>query len=177
MIKTLARKIEGRNHQCGDCSEDPAIQCEQNEAINATGAKRCLRTHPSTVTAGLLPLGPDPVRLDPPRLETAFRPRLIRRKTLVRIIQWICSIASPSAFDCGFPRQPPLSETSRGANTSGGLLRPATSSLRHFPHQRTAKSESGRLARKIVPAALLRSAPGLKTGDLSEIRLPEVPTQ
>lgn len=69
-------------------------------------AKRCLRTHPSTVTAGLLPLGPDPVRLDPPRLETAFRPRLTRRKTQGRIIQWISSIASPSAFECRFPRQP-----------------------------------------------------------------------
>jgi hypothetical protein len=101
---------------------------------------------------------------------------LTRRKTQGRIIQWISSIASPSAFDCGFPRQPPLRETSREANISGGFLRPATSSLRHFPRRRTAKSESGRLARKIVPAALLHFAPSLKTDDPSEIRLSEVPT-
>jgi|GEM_PF-2447515 len=173
---TLTRKIEGRNHQCGDCKRIRRFNDGQNRAINAKGAKRCLRTHPSTVTAGLLPLGPDPVRLDPPRLETAFRPRLTRRKTQGRIIQWISSIASPSAFDCGFPRQPPLRETSREANISGGFLRPATSSLRHFPRRRTSKSESGRLARKIVPAALLQFAPSLKTDDPSEIRLSEVPT-
>lgn len=78
---TLARKIEGRNHQCGDCAQDDVIRQQQIRGTNAMGARRCLRTHPSTVTAGLLPLGPDPVRLDPPRLETAFRPRLIWRKT------------------------------------------------------------------------------------------------
>ena len=173
---TLTRKIEGRNHQCGDCKRIRRFNDGQNRAINAKGAKRCLRTHPSTVTAGLLPLGPDPVRLDPPRLETAFRPRLKRRKTQGRIIQWISSIASPSAFDCGFPRQPPLCETSHGANIPGGFLRPATSSLRHFPRRRTAKRESGRITRKIVPTTLRHSAPSLKTDDLSEIRLSKVPT-
>jgi hypothetical protein len=101
---------------------------------------------------------------------------LTRRKTQGRIIQWISSIASPSAFDCGFPRQPPRRETSHGANIPGGILRPATSSLRLFPRRRTAKSESGRLARKIVPAALLHSAPSPKKNDLSEIKLSEVPT-
>lgn len=173
---TLTRKIEGRNHQCGDCKRIRRFNDGQNRAINAKGAKRCLRTHPSTVTAGLLPLGPDPVRLDPPRLETAFRPRLKRRKTQGRIIQWISSIASPSAFECGFPRQPPRSETSPGATIPGGFLSPATSSLRHFPRWRTAKSESGRLARKIMPAALLHSAPSPKTDDFSERRLRQVPT-
>ena len=38
------------------------------------GTRRCLRTHPNTVTAGLLPFGPDPVWLGPPRLETASHP-------------------------------------------------------------------------------------------------------
>jgi len=39
----------------------------------AREAKRCLRVHPGTETAGLLPFGSDPVRLAPPQLETAFR--------------------------------------------------------------------------------------------------------
>ncbi len=42
--------------------------------------RRCLRTHPNTVTAGMLPLGSDPVWLGPPRLETASR----RRRGLLR---------------------------------------------------------------------------------------------
>lgn len=79
---TLARKIVGRNHQRGECVQDGVIRRRAVPgAIHEKGAKRCLRTHPSTVTAGLLPLGPDPVRLDPPRLETAFRPRSLRSKT------------------------------------------------------------------------------------------------
>jgi len=64
-------------------------------AINAKGAKRCLRTHPSTVTAGLLPLGPDPVRLDPPRLETAFRPCFYEAKRKGRIIQLRSPLGKP----------------------------------------------------------------------------------
>ena len=78
------------------CRRDDSKSLNQHNGLHAPdekGAKRCLRTHPSTVTAGLLPLGPDPVRLDPPRLETAFRLRItaIQRppdqKRKARIIQ------------------------------------------------------------------------------------------
>jgi hypothetical protein len=101
---------------------------------------------------------------------------LTRRKTQGRIIQWISSIASPSAFDCGFPRQPPLRETSHGANIPGGFLRPATSSLRHFPRRRTAKSEFGRSVRTIGETAQLRLLLTLKTADFEEIEVLDVPT-
>jgi hypothetical protein len=45
--------------------------------------KRCLRTHPNTDSAGMLPFGPDPVWLGPPRLETAFCRRMCRTTVLL----------------------------------------------------------------------------------------------
>jgi len=90
VTETFGHCREGMDHRnSGVCSltrsTNRSVKTGDWCITKAKGTGRCLRTHPSTVTAGLLPLGPDPVRLDPPRLETASRPRLRTEPSLASV--------------------------------------------------------------------------------------------